>query len=461
MKKGGFLRSWQLRWFALTTDSCLFYSDGPGSVSKGYIQLDDIRIQLVADMGREHCFGLFHSAPPGTKERQGYFVAADTAADVVQWIKAIRNDHKVGLLDFDILSLLGKGNFGKVMKVRHKETGTMLAMKILRKDMLTKDQDIEHTKTERRLLAKVKHPFVVGLHYAFQTEERLYMVIDYISGGDLYYHLKSQRRFSEATVRIWAAELVLALQYLHQLNVVYRDLKPENLLLDSQGHLHLTDFGLSKVLDGPDIVMHTFCGTPYYLAPEMLVGKKGYTHRVDWWSLGILIFEMLTGQPPFYSNNMQKVYEKIVGTEYTWPPDSDASEVAVDLVTGLLQRDPSRRLGTSQGGSRSPDIQSHPFFAKMDWQAALHKRISTGFMPKKVCISPAQHHTVKEASPLAAADSLRPQMRGGAASPLAVGHGQRQGGARLFQPQVRGRPGDVQQRQQRPSRHRAIPANAL
>jgi len=261
-------------------------------------------------MGREHCFGLFHNALPGTPPRSSHFFAAGSAGDVVQWIKALRNDPKVGLLDFEIISMLGKGSFGKVMKVQHKETGRMLAMKILRKDMLTKAHDIEHTKTERRLLAKIRHPFIVALHYAFQTEERLYMVIDYIAGGDLYYHLKNSKRFPEDTVRIWGAELVMALKYLHQLNVVYRDMKPENLLLDAQGHLHLTDFGLSHLHSekaGPNALMHTFCGTPYYVAPEMLVGKKGYTRMVDWWSLGIVIFEMISGKPPFYSNNMQQV----------------------------------------------------------------------------------------------------------------------------------------------------------
>ena len=171
------------------------------------------------------------------------------------------------------------------------------------------------------------------------------------------------------------------MQYLHQLNVVYRDLKPENLLLDTEGHLHLTDFGLSKVLDDPNEVMHTFCGTPYYLAPEMLIGKKGYNRMVDWWSLGILIFEMITGQPPFYSNNMQQVYEKIVGSEYSWPQNSSPSKTSVDLVTGLLQRDPARRLGTARG---SNEVQEHPFFARMDWEGALHKRISTGFTPRQV-----------------------------------------------------------------------------
>lgn len=383
-KQGHIIKNWKRRWFVLTSDSFLAYSEGPGQACKGRICLHNMRIQIVGNKGREHCFGLFDSASPsGTKLGKSYFVAADTAAEVVQWIKAIKNDTSVGLLDFDILTMLGKGNFGKVMKVKHKETGAMLAMKVLRKDMLQKEQDIEHTKTERRLLAKVKHPFVVGLHYAFQTPERLYMVMDYIAGGDLYYHLRSQKRFPESTVRIWAAELVLALQYLHQLHVVYRDLKPENLLLDGHGHLHLTDFGLSKVLDDSNVVMHTFCGTPYYVAPEMLISKSGYTQRVDWWSLGILVFELLTGQPPFHSNNMQKVYEKIVAGEYSWPQDCPASKLAVGFVTGLLEREPMKRLGTTQ---RELDVRKHSFFGKIDWNALSRKKISTGFTPRLVSL---------------------------------------------------------------------------
>ena len=178
-KQGHVRKNWKRRWFVLTKAN-ITYMEAPGAPPKGRIPLDNVTISLDTDaIGREHCFGLFH------QERKPYFICADNPAEVVAWVKAIKDDFKVGLLDFDMISLLGKGNFGKVMKVKHKETGAIHAMKILRKDQLTKKNDIEHTLTERKLLQKIKHPFVVGLHYAFQTEERLYLVMDYVSGGDL------------------------------------------------------------------------------------------------------------------------------------------------------------------------------------------------------------------------------------------------------------------------------------
>ena len=330
-KQGHVRKNWKRRWFVLTKSQMSYHME-PGAPAKGRIPLDNVTISLDTDaLGKENCFGLFHG------ERKPYFMCAETPAEVVQWVKAIRDDFRVGLLDFDMLSLLGKGNFGKVMKVKHKESGAIHAMKILRKDQLTKKNDIEHTRTERRLLQKIKHPFVVGLHYAFQTDERLYLVMDYVSGGDLYYHLKNQRRFPEETVRIWAAQMVLAIGYLHTLSIVYRDLKPENVLLDSQGNLHLTDFGLSKIMEDPTKPLNTFCGTPYYLAPEMLVSKKGYDNNVDWWSCGIIIFEMIVGQPPFFSDKMQQVYEKIVAEKHQWPEGCAASESCRSIVNRCVR----------------------------------------------------------------------------------------------------------------------------
>ena len=370
VKQGHVVKNWKRRWFVLTAGS-IDYFETQGGVQKGRILLDNVTISLDVDaLGKEHCFGLFHA------ERKPYFLVAQSPGEVVAWIKAIRDDYRVGLLDFDMISLLGRGNFGKVMKVQHKETGVVHAMKILRKDQLeAKQHDIQHTLTERRLLQKIKHPFVVGLHYAFQTEERLYLVMDYVAGGDMYYHLKNTRRFPEDTVRIWAAQMVLAIGYLHKLSIVYRDLKPENLLLDVQGNLHLTDFGLSKIQEDPTKPLHTFCGTPYYLAPEMLVSKKGYDMSVDWWSLGIIIFEMLTGQPPFFSNEMQKVYEKIVADKHEWPKGPKApraSEGAKGVVAQLLSRDPRQRLGAHKD---EEEVKAAPFFQTLDWGKVLKKQI--------------------------------------------------------------------------------------
>ena len=179
---------------------------------------------------------------------------------------------------------------------------------------------------------------------------------------------------------MWTAELVISIEYLHAMNVVFRDLKPENILLDTLGHVHMTDFGLSKVMAHANEPLHTFCGTPYYLAPEMLVDKKGYGQPVDWWGLGILVFEMLSGQPPFYSNNMQRVYEKIVSAEIAWPAHANATPEVTSLVNQFLQRDPAKRLGTKTGAA---EIKAHPFFAGLDWVALNNKQVTSGYVPRQ------------------------------------------------------------------------------
>ena len=385
VKQGHVVKNWKRRWFVLTAGS-IDYFETQGGVQKGRILLDNVTISLDVDaLGKEHCFGLFHA------ERKPYFLVAQSPGEVVAWIKAIRDDYRVGLLDFDMISLLGRGNFGKVMKVQHKETGVVHAMKILRKDQLeAKQHDIQHTLTERRLLQKIKHPFVVGLHYAFQTEERLYLVMDYVAGGDMYYHLKNTRRFPEDTVRIWAAQMVLAIGYLHKLSIVYRDLKPENLLLDVQGNLHLTDFGLSKIQEDPTKPLHTFCGTPYYLAPEIVQVSKtrGYGKAVDWWAIGVLMYELLTGQPPFQGANLQGVYSAIVHHPHSRVMNelrkSGVSAGAQALIIALLNRKPAERLGS--GPTDAEEIRSHPYFgaegeAPLDWDRLLAKEIPPGFSP--------------------------------------------------------------------------------
>jgi serine/threonine protein kinase len=187
--------------------------------------------------------------------------------------------------------VLGRGGFGKVMQVRKKNTGRVYAMKILHKAKLIESDEVEGTKMEKEVLKRIDHPFIVGLKFSFQTPDKLYLVLDYVAGGELFYHLKREKRFSEERVRYYASELTLALEHLHKLCIVYRDLKPENILLGEDGHVCLTDFGLCK--DGLEFgkYTYTFCGTAEYLAPEVLEGR-GHDKAVDWWSLGTLMYEM-------------------------------------------------------------------------------------------------------------------------------------------------------------------------
>jgi len=276
--------------------------------------------------------------------------------------------------DFELLTVIGKGSFGKVMQVRKKDDGKIYAMKVLRKDTIIARKQVTHTKSEKNILMKIQHPFIVNLNYAFQTKDKLYMILDYINGGELFYHLKKEGRFAENRVKLYAAEIACALDHLHALDIVYRDLKPENILLDSEGHICITDFGLSKKIESEEGT-HTFCGTPEYLAPEVLKGQ-GHGTAVDWWSLGTLLFEMFTGLPPFYAQNVNVMYTKILSGELRCP--SYISEQAKSLLEGLLTREPEKRLGYNGG----TEVRNHPWFADIDWNKLLKKEVEMPFKPK-------------------------------------------------------------------------------
>eukprot|EP01133_Synstelium_polycarpum_P012976 gene12976-15251_t len=284
-----------------------------------------------------------------------------------------KKPERVGVHDFDLLNLVGKGSFGKVIQVRKKDTGEIYAMKVLSKKHIVDHKEVEHTLSERNILQKINHPFLVNLNYSFQTEDKLYFILDYVNGGELFYHLQREKKFTEERVRYYGAEIVLALEHLHLSGVIYRDLKPENLLLTNEGHICMTDFGLCKEgLNSPQDKTVTFCGTPEYLAPEVLQGN-GYGKQVDWWSFGSLLFEMLTGLPPFYSQDVQEMYKKIMGERLQFP--AHISVDARSLLEQLLERDPEKRL-------TDPNIiKRQPFFRTIDWEALFQKKIPPPFIP--------------------------------------------------------------------------------
>jgi len=263
------------------------------------------------------------------------------------------------------------------MKVKKKDTKEIFAMKVLLKEMLVKQNMISYTKTEKAILQSIDHPFICGLRYAFQTDAKLYLVLDFLSGGELFFHLSKEVKFSVERARFYAAELVLAIGHLHSKNIIYRDLKPENVVLDSAGHCILTDFGLAKQDISTSNPTHTFCGTPEYLAPEIIKGK-GHSKPVDWWSLGILIYEMLVGLPPFYSENMNEMYELILKAPLKFP--SFVPNEAQSLLKGLLERDENKRLGGGKDDYK--EIQTHPFFAPIDWDKLYAKKITPPFVPE-------------------------------------------------------------------------------
>ncbi|XP_069750016.1 ribosomal protein S6 kinase alpha-5-like isoform X2 [Narcine bancroftii] len=294
----------------------------------------------------------------------------------------------VGMENFELLKVLGTGAYGKVFLVRKvsgHNAGKLFAMKVLKKaSIVQKAKTMEHTRTERHVLEQIRQsPFLVTLHYAFQTDAKLHLILDYVSGGELFTHLYQRDHFSEADVRIYIGEIVLALEHLHKLGIVYRDVKLENVLLDSEGHVVLTDFGLSKefVTDEMDRT-YSFCGTIEYMAPEIIRGaRSGHGMSVDWWSLGILMFELLTGASPFTlegeKNSQGEVSRRILQSDPPLP--SEISPVCRDLIQKLLVKDPKKRLGSGPKGTL--EIKRHPFFKGLNWDDLLAKKIPAPFKP--------------------------------------------------------------------------------
>jgi serum/glucocorticoid-regulated kinase 2 len=278
--------------------------------------------------------------------------------------------------DFEMLKILGKGAFGKVILAQKKDTSKIYAIKVLLKKHIIDQDQLDHTKAEKMILTHVNHPFLVGLDYAFQTDERLYFVLQFMKGGELFQHLRKLKRFSEPQAKFYAASIVLGLGHLHNKNYIYRDLKLENLLLDEKGYAMLTDFGLAKFIKSDEKAM-TFCGTPEYLSPEVILGK-GHNRPADWWSLGILIYEMMFGLPPFYTANMQQMYRKIIREEVSFKPGINISANAKDIILKLLNKSPENRLGSQ---ADSLEVVSHPWFNDIDMAMLTAKTLKAPYIP--------------------------------------------------------------------------------
>ncbi|KAL5336477.1 kinase-like domain-containing protein [Aspergillus crustosus] len=288
---------------------------------------------------------------------------------------------QVGPNDFQILKLIGKGTFGQVYQVKKKDTRRIYAMKVLSKKVIIQKKEVAHTLGERNILvrtAMASSPFIVGLKFSFQTPTDLYLVTDYMSGGELFWHLQKEGRFQEPRAKFYIAELILALQHLHDHDIVYRDLKPENILLDANGHIALCDFGLSKANLTQNDTTNTFCGTTEYLAPEVLLDEQGYTKMVDFWSLGVLVFEMCCGWSPFYAEDTQQMYKNIAFGKVRFPRDALSTE-GRNFVKGLLNRNPKHRLGAK---GDAEELMAHPFFHDIDWKALTRKEVIPPFKPK-------------------------------------------------------------------------------
>jgi len=280
---------------------------------------------------------------------------------------------KLKSTDYDLLVTLGTGSFGRVKLAKHKSTGKYVAVKIMKKGDIIKHKQVDHIMSEINILAVLGHPFMVRMEGIFQDERYLYLVLDYIAGGELFTYLRNMGKLENTHARFYSAQVVSMFEYLHSKNIIYRDLKPENILIESDGYLKLTDYGFAKVVEGRT---YTLCGTPEYLAPEILL-NKGHGKPVDWWCLGILTYELLAGIDPFTDEDPMAIYQKILKGRVRYPKNFDKD--AKSLVKHLLVADLTKRYGNLKNGVN--DIKNHRWFNGLDWAKLNNKVIEAPYKP--------------------------------------------------------------------------------
>lgn len=283
------------------------------------------------------------------------------------------------LSDFTDFEFIGRGHFGKVYKVRSNIDNKIYSLKCINKSAIQEEQEFLNLAAEREVLSTIEHPYIVKMYSSFQTKEKLCFVMEYLNGGELFYQLRKSGKFDEETTSFYAAQIVLAVEHLHKNNIMYRDLKPENILLDQDGNAVLTDFGLAKLGMSRDKTTKTVCGTPEYIAPE-IIQNKPYDKSADWWSLGILIYEMLSGKHPYKNKNNDQaaMYRKIVEVPVKMRPEF--SSEAKSLINGLLAIKSHNRLGYSDLGAE--EIKHHDFF-KINWSMLEEKQFSPLKIPSE------------------------------------------------------------------------------
>uniref|UniRef100_A0A8C1ZBF8 non-specific serine/threonine protein kinase n=1 Tax=Cyprinus carpio TaxID=7962 RepID=A0A8C1ZBF8_CYPCA len=414
-KRGEYIKTWRPRYFILKSDgSFMGYKEKPELTDQSSAPLNHFSVEecqlMKTERPRPNTFMIrclqwtsviertFHVE--STEERDEWMRAIQAVANGLQAREAgepmeikysspgdvcgledmevslSKSSSRVTMNDFDYLKLLGKGTFGKVILVREKASGVYYAMKILRKEVIIAKDEVAHTVTESRVLQNTRHPFLT-VSVCVCVRERECVCVRECVRESLFFHLSRERVFSEDRARFYGAEIVSALDYLHSQNVVYRDLKLENLMLDKDGHMKITDFGLCKEGITDEATMRTFCGTPEYLAPEVLEDND-YGRAVDWWGLGVVMYEMMCGRLPFYNQDHERLFELIVMEEIRFP--KSLSPEAKALLTGLLRKDPKQRLGGGPEDAR--EVMGHKFFSGIHWEDVLQKKLVPPFKPQ-------------------------------------------------------------------------------
>ncbi|CAD8083000.1 unnamed protein product [Paramecium sonneborni] len=280
---------------------------------------------------------------------------------------------KVKLGEYDIMNTLGTGSFGRVRLAKQKSNNKYVALKMLKKIEILRLKQVDHIISEFNILKQIKHPFLIEMSGYTQDERYLYFVLEYIQGGELFTYLRNAGTVQNEEAQFYSAQVVLMFEYLHTKNIVYRDLKPENLLVQQDGYLKLTDFGFAKVVEDRT---YTLCGTPEYLAPEILL-NKGHSKPVDWWCLGIFIYEMLAGIDPFNDEDPMAIYQKILKGKIKFPRNFDNE--AKSLVKHLLEQDVTKRFGNLKNGV--DDIKQHKWYETLNWKDIINKKIKAQYIP--------------------------------------------------------------------------------
>lgn len=369
-RKGTRQGLWHRRYLTISGTKLFFSKDKQDEIIEQELDMPESTVATFIEAATPR----FQIVMPG---KDAILLAVETKEDAMRWITAIqtvcttREMQSMSMDQFRIISVIGRGFYGKVMLCQRIGTTELYAIKSVQKKRLQESGKSESIITERNIMMKANHPFIVNLCFAFQTPSKFYLGLEYAAGGELFYHMDRLGVIQIDDARLYIAEIGLALDYLHSIGVVYRDLKPENVLLDANGHIKLTDFGLSKAIYEIGSRTSTFCGTSEYLAPEVVM-QLPYSYPVDIWSLGILAYEMIFGTTPFYDDNRSKLFSNILGAKPYFPEELD-NRVS-SFIGKLLTKKASER-------PTFEEMKSHPFFEGFDWERIMRREYRPNFIP--------------------------------------------------------------------------------